>query len=122
MALKWTGVLVAVFMVTLCVTANVLVAALSDHKVPGVVNIFAVVGAGTATVVAVLAELFDRINARLDALTDLFVARFEEIDSHTGDRNAGFVEGYLLSQGQDAAIVPLRPRTVHRRAITGGED
>jgi hypothetical protein len=121
-ALKWTGVLVATIAGTLCVTANVLVAALSDQDVPVVVNIVAIVGAGTATIIAVLAELYRRLDGRLDALTDLLVARFDEVEVRAGDRNAGFVEGYLLSQGQEATVVPLGPRALHRRAATGGED
>jgi len=27
-----------------------------------------------------------------------------------GDRNSGFVEGYMLSHTPDAAVVPLTPR------------
>ncbi|HEY2950335.1 MAG TPA: hypothetical protein VGJ53_18375 [Micromonosporaceae bacterium] len=122
MALKWTGVLVATITVTICVTANVLVAVLTAEKVPAVVNMFAIVSAGTATVVAVLAELYERLSSRLNALTDMVLDRLDEVDSRAGDRNAGFVEGYLLSRGQDAAIVPLGPRGGHLRAVTGGED
>ncbi|HEY3008158.1 MAG TPA: hypothetical protein VGJ63_08870 [Micromonosporaceae bacterium] len=122
MALKWTAVLVATIAVTMCVTANVLVAVLGAGRVPPVVNMFAIVSAGTATIVAVLAEFYERLSSRLTAVTDLVLERLEELDSHAGDRNAGFVEGYLLSRGQDAAIVPLGPRAAHLRAVTGGED
>jgi predicted PurR-regulated permease PerM len=122
MALKWTGVLVASIAATLCVTTNVLVATLSDQNVPAVVNIVAVVGAGTAIVVAVFAELYTRLDTRLDALTKLVVTRFDEVDVRAGDHNSGFVEGYLLSQEQEATVVPLGPRSLRRRAVTGGED
>ena len=38
------------------------------------------------------------------------MARLNEIENHTGDRNTGFVEGYLLSHGQEAAVVPFGRR------------
>ena len=66
--------------------------------------------AGTAVVLAVVAELHDRLDNRISALTEFLVARLNEIEDRTGDRNSGFVEGYLLSHGQEAAVVPFGRR------------
>lgn len=121
MPLKWTAVVVATVAVTLCVTANIVVAVLNAGVVPDVVNMFAIASAAVATVLAVIADLYNRLNSRLTALTEFLVARLNELDTHAGDRNAGFVEGYLLSHGQDAAVVPIGPRMHGRRAMTGDD-
>ncbi|MEV1285794.1 hypothetical protein [Micromonospora sp. NPDC049679] len=122
MALKWTAIVVSSVAVTLCGTANVLVAVLHAGPVPAVVNMFAIACAAVGTLVAVIADLHDRLDVRVTALTEFLVARLNELDTHTGDRNAGFVEGYLLSHGQDAAVVQMAPRMHGRRAMTGGDD
>jgi hypothetical protein len=110
MTLKWWGVVVAVVSLTSFVTANVAVGAVEGEQMPLFVNLFALTTAGTAVVLAVVAELHDRLNDRVSALTEFLVARLNEIETHTGDRNSGFVEGYLLSQGQEAAVVPFGRR------------
>lgn len=122
MALKWIAVVVAAVSVTLCVTANVLVSALTGREVPAVVNMFAIAAAGIATVLAVVADLYERINARITALHEFLVSRLEELDTHAGDRNAGFVEGYLLSHTPDPAVVPIGSRARGRRAMMTGSD
>ncbi|MFC3504352.1 hypothetical protein ACFOOK_25755 [Micromonospora krabiensis] len=110
MTLKWLAVVVATVSVTLCVTGNAVTLAVNGGQLPLLVNLFALTIAGTSVVLAVLAELHERLNDRISALTEFLVARLNEIESHTGDRNTGFVEGYLLSHGQDAAIVPFGRR------------
>ena len=121
MALKWTGVLVASIAATLCVTTNVVTAALHAGTVPSVLNLVTIAVAGVATILAFMAEMYSRINGRITALAEFLVARLNELDTHAGDRNAGFVEGFLLSQGQDAAVVPIGPRQ-GRRVMNGGDD
>jgi len=113
MALKWTGILVAVIAVTLTVTANLLNTA--DRTVLPIVNLIAVCSAVGASVIAIVAELYVRIDAKLTKLQNLVVARFDQVDAETGDRNTGFVEGYLLSRGPDASVVPM-PQRPGRRA------
>jgi hypothetical protein len=122
MTLKWMAVLVAAVSMTLCVTTNVVIGTVSGQQVPIVVNLLAIIAAASATVLAVVADLYDRLNGRLTALTEFLVARLNEIDSNAGDRNAGFVEGYLLSHRQDPAVVPIGPRMHGRRAMFGGDD
>jgi hypothetical protein len=122
MTLKWMAVVVAAVSVTLCVTANVVVGTVQDQHVPVIVNIVAITGAGTGTVLAFVADLHERLDGRITALTEFLIARLNDLDNHAGDRNAGFVEGYLLSHGQDAAVVPIAPRMHGRRAMIGGDD
>ncbi|HEX5542233.1 MAG TPA: hypothetical protein VFX60_11845 [Micromonospora sp.] len=121
MALKWMAIVVAAVSVTLCVTANVMVTALSGREVPVVINMVAIAAAGIGAVLAVVADLFDRINRRITALTEFLIARLNELDTHAGDRNAGFVEGYLLRQNQEAAVVPIGSRGRGRRTMTGDD-
>jgi hypothetical protein len=121
MALKWGAVVVAAISVTVVVTANVLVAVLRTGDVPIVINMAAIASAGVAVILAVVAEMYGRINARITVLSEFLVNRLNELDTHAGDRNAGFVEGFLLSQGQDAAVVPIGPRQ-GRRAMNGADD
>lgn len=122
MTLKWTAVLVAAIAATLGVTANVAVMLVREAPVPVAVNLLAGVTATSAIVLAVLADLHERLDARLTALTEFLVARLDEIDSRAGDRNAGFVEGYLLGHQQDPAVIPLSARPRGRRALTGQDD
>ncbi|HEX7745138.1 MAG TPA: hypothetical protein VF462_07745 [Micromonosporaceae bacterium] len=122
MTLKWMGVVVAAVSATLFATTNVVVGALGGRGVPGVFNMVVIGVSGVAVILAVLAELHERLNARITALAETLVAQLAEVDSHTGDRNAGFVEGYLLSQSTDAAVVPIDSRARARRAMSGGDE
>ena len=110
MTLKWLAVVVATVSLTLCVTGKAVTLAVNGGQLPLLVNLLTLTAAGTAVILAVLAELHDRLNDRVSALTEFLVARLNEIETSTGDRNSGFVEGYLLSHGQDAAVVPFGRR------------
>ena len=50
------------------------------------------------------------------------MARLNELDSHAGDRNAGFVEGYLLGHQQDPTVVPMISRVGGRRVMTARDE
>ncbi|PZM96305.1 MAG: hypothetical protein DIU79_05405 [Actinobacteria bacterium] len=121
MALKWTAIVVSSVAATICGTANVLVAVVDAGSVPIILNLFAIACAAVGIVVAIIADLHDRLDCRMTALTEFLVARLNEIDSRAGDRNAGFVEGYLLSHGQDAAVLQMAPR-MHGRRVSSGEE
>jgi hypothetical protein len=110
MDFKWAGVLVAVVTIALDALANLLLATLTPHMVPNVVNLFAMSVASVAAVLAVIAHLHAQTDAKLDLVIELLVGRFEEMEARIGDRNSGFVEGYMLSRSPDAAVVPLTPR------------
>lgn len=113
MALKWAGILVAVIALTLAVTANLLD---TGKPLPAMVNFAVIVVAAVATVVAIVADLYVRIDTKINKLHATLVARFDRLDAETGDRNSGFVEGYLLGHPSDAAVVPMTPRTSRRSA------
>ncbi|MFC8846109.1 MULTISPECIES: hypothetical protein [unclassified Micromonospora] len=110
MTLKWLAVVVAAVALTSAVTGNVVSGVVGGGELPVVANVLALTTAGTAVVLAVVAELHERLNDRISALTEFLVARLTEIEARTGDRNTGFVEGYLLSHGQDAEVVPFGRR------------
>ncbi|MER7457092.1 hypothetical protein [Micromonospora sp. NPDC126480] len=110
MTLKWLAVMVATVSLTLCVTGNAVTLVVNGGQLPVLVNLLALTAAGTAIILAVLADLHDRLNDRVSALTEFLVARLNEIETSAGDRNSGFVEGYLLSHGQEAAVVPFGRR------------
>src|SRR4026209_2782529 len=90
MPLKWISALVA----TSCITAFITTNAISDDTSIAT-NLALAVGGASGTVLAVAAELYQRGEARLGELSDYLVTRLDEIESRTGDYNAGFVEGFL---------------------------
>ncbi|NYT94216.1 hypothetical protein [Salinispora sp. H7-4] len=110
MTLKWLAVVVGTVSLTLCVTGNAVTLAVNGEQLPLLVNLVTLTATGTAVVLAVLAELNDRLNDRISALTEFLVARLNEIESGTGDRNSGFVEGYLLRHSREATVVPIGRR------------
>jgi hypothetical protein len=120
-SVKWVAILLAVVVVALDTLANLLLATLTPHVVPDVVNLFALAVAAVSAIFAFGAQLADRMEARFELLT----GRFEDLETRIGDRNSGFVEGYTLSHTVEAAapeatVVPLAhrgPRRVHH-----GED
>ncbi|MFS8479182.1 MAG: hypothetical protein FWJ93_09555 [Micromonosporaceae bacterium] len=118
MALKWAGILVAVVSMTATVTANVV--ATAGTGIPDAVNVAGIATAATATVVAVAAHCYLRVEAKLERLHELMVTRFDRLDTEIGDRNSGFVEGYLISHPPQGSVVPLAPRG--KRAAGGDDD
>ena len=73
----------------------------------------------TCCVMAFCAHLFERVNAKLDLMFQVLAARLDELEGRVGDRNSGFVEGYLLRHTPDASVVPLAPRIARRGAGEG---
>ncbi|GAA5183767.1 hypothetical protein GCM10023322_23840 [Rugosimonospora acidiphila] len=117
---KWASILTAVLTAALDALANLLLATLTTHSVPEVVNLFAVACATVAAVVAIVSHAYGRVEAKIDLIIELVVGRFDELETRIGDRNSGFVEGYMLSRGPEASVVPLAPRGVRRAA--GSQD
>nr|MDT0661608.1 hypothetical protein [Micromonospora sp. DSM 115978] len=122
MTLKWMAVIVASVSLTLCLTANVVAGPLSGGTIPYLVNLVTVTTAGSAVVLAVLADRHDRLDERITALTDYLVTRLDDLDARAGDRNAGFVEGYLLQHRDDPAVVSIGQRIAARRGTAGTDD
>jgi hypothetical protein len=120
MSLKWISALVAVGSLTAFATANTVMAfAPGGGDVPVVVNLVLVAGCAAGAVLAVVAELYERIDNRLTVLSDFLVTRLTDLETSAGDRNAGFVEGYLASQaaGDQAPVVPIPSRGQRPRAV-----
>ena len=116
---KWAAVLVAVVTIALDALANLLLATLTPHAVPEVVNLFALALAGIAAIFAFGLDLALRMQARFDLTIELMTRRFEELEARIGDRNSGFVEGYMLGRSPEmpvpeASVVPLVPRGPRR--------
>jgi hypothetical protein len=117
-SVKWAAVLVAVVISALDVLANLLLAVLTPHTVPVVVNLFALAIAGVSAIFAFVAYLVVRTDAKIEIVIGLLTRRLEDLEARVGDRNSGFVEGYMLGHAVDspeASVVPLapRPRRLH---------
>jgi hypothetical protein len=122
MAFKWTGILIAVVTVALGAMANLLIATMTTVAIPAVVNASAVGLAVVGALVAFIAHLHERTTHKLEHLTNLVVGRVDDLENRIGDRNSGFVEGYMLGHGPEAPVVPLSPRGLSRRAVTSADD
>jgi hypothetical protein len=116
MSFKWAGILVGTLAAALAAMANVLVASLTEYSVPGVVNDFAIAVAATGLAVGFTAHACAQLNTRLELTVELLVRRLEEVEDRVGDRNTGFVEGYLIGHGNEATVIPLVPNGGRRGA------
>jgi hypothetical protein len=124
LAFKWTGILIAAVTVALDGMANLILATMTPFDVPAAINTLAIGLAGVGALVAFIAYLHDRTNRNMEHFVDVMLARIDELEARVGDRNSGFVEGYLLGHGgggPDAPVLPLTPR-LPRRAVTSVED
>jgi hypothetical protein len=124
-SVKWAAVLIAVVTIALDTLANLLLATLTAHSVPNVVNMFALTLTAIAALCAFGAHMVARMDARMDLVIELLTGRFEELETRIGDRNSGFVEGYMLSHPAEApvpeaSVVQLAPRGPRR--VHHGED
>lgn len=124
-SVKWAAILVSVVTVALDVLANLLLEILTPHRVPDVINLFAVALAVFGAAIAFNAHLALRLDARLDLVVDLLTTRLGELEDRIGDRNTGFVEGYMLSHATEApvpeaSVVQLAPRGPRR--VRHGEE
>jgi hypothetical protein len=124
LAFKWTGILIAAVTVALDGMANLIITILTPFDVPSAINTLAVGVAVVGALVAFAAHLQHRTERNLDHLVDLLLTRIDELEARIGDRNSGFVEGYLLrtdGDAPDAPVLPLTPR-LPRRAVTSVDD
>ena len=116
-SVKWAAVLVAVVISALDALANLLLAVLTPHAVPAIVNLFALAVAGVAAIFAFMAHLAGRADAKIDGVVGALTQRLEDLEARVGDRNSGFVEGYMVGHsmdGPEASVVPLSPRGSRR--------
>src|SRR5262249_7003868 len=126
LAFKWTGILIAAVTVALDGMANLILATLTTFDVPSVLNMMAVGLVVVGALVAFIAHLQDRTERDLDHFVDLVLTRIDELEIRIGDRNSGFVEGYLLGYDggtggtADAPVLPFTPRVPRR--VTSVDD
>jgi hypothetical protein len=104
---KWAGILTGTLTFALIGLANVLVASMTRHTVPPVVNEFGAAIGAAGIMIAFVAYLHDLTSRKVDRISELFAARMEDLEARVGDHNTGFVEGYLASQGREA-VAPSR--------------
>jgi hypothetical protein len=98
---KWAGVFSSTLTVALLGLANVLLASLTRYSVPNAVNDLGAAVAAVSTMVAFAAYLYDRTTHKLDLIAEMVITRIADLESRISEHNAGFVEGYLISDGRD---------------------
>ena len=111
MTLKWTSTIVAAAAAGSFATANVVLGA----RMPVAANLaLAAVATGGALVV-VLAELYERLDARLGVLSEFLVARLDEITSRLDRIEAGLeLDGLLDQEPAPSTVVPITRRRTRR--------
>jgi hypothetical protein len=109
MTLKWASTIVAAAAFGSFATANVLL----GERMPVAANLALIAVATGATVTIVLAELYQRLDARLGVLSEFLVARLDEITARL-DRLEAEVVDALLDPRPPSTVVPLAPRRTRR--------
>lgn len=115
MVYRWVAVLIAVVVTAAGLVANGLLVTLDHHMLPPLVNVAAMFVTALAAAVAVVAHQNIRMDRKIDLLAEMMMSRFDEVDARIGDRNSGFVEGYMIGQGnRPASVVPITQRSGRR--------
>ncbi len=114
--------LVAVVSLSAFVTANVVTTATGSRAIPLAVNAALVAASSAGAVLAVVAELYRRLDSRLELLSDFLVVRLADLEARAADRGAGFAEGYLAGQSERASVVPLPKRAARPRLSSNPDD
>ena len=114
MRLKWASAIVAAASAGSFATANVVLGA----RVPVAANLALVAIAAGGVVLVVLAELYQRMDARLDVLSEFLVARLDEITGRLDRLETGHSLEALLAQADlepaPSTVVPLARRRTRR--------
>jgi hypothetical protein len=96
--------------------------ATGTRAIPFAVNAALVAASAAGAVVAVIAELYRRLDARLETLSDFLVVRLADLEARAADRGAGFAEGFLAGQSERASVVPLPKRATRPRVSSNPDD
>jgi hypothetical protein len=115
MTLKWMSAIVAAASAGSFATANVLLA----ERMPVAANLALIALTAGAIVVVVLAELYQRLDARLDVLSEFLVARLDDISGRLERLEARPTLDALLADAADSepapsTVVPLAARRPRR--------
>ena len=114
--------LVTVASLSAFVTANLVTTATDSRAIPFAVNAALVAAGAAGAVLAVVAELYRRLDSRLETLSDFLVVRLADLEARSTDRGAGFAEGYVAGQSERASVVPLPKRATRPRASSNPDD
>jgi hypothetical protein len=110
MTLKWSSAIVAAASAGSFATANILLGA----KMPAAANLALVAIAAAGVVLVVIAELYQRLDARLGVISEFLVARLDEIAGrldHLEDRS---LESLLGEEPPPSTVGPLARRRTRR--------
>jgi hypothetical protein len=114
MRLKWASAIVAAAAAGSFATANIVLGA----RVPVAANLALVAIATGGVVLVVLAELYQRMDARLDVLSEFLVARLDEITGRLDRLETGHRLESLLAEAErepaPSTVVPLAQRRSRR--------
>jgi hypothetical protein len=110
MTLKWVSAIVAAASAGSFATANVVAGA----RVPAAANLALIAGTTGGIILVVLAELYQRLDARLDVLSEFLVARLDEITARLNRLEARSTLDALLAEATapepaPSTVVPLAP-------------
>jgi hypothetical protein len=105
MTLKWVSAIGAAASMGVFATANVLSAG-----VPFAVNLALVATWAGGAILAVMAELYERLDIRLNAISDFLVTRFDEVSGHLEDLDGRTAEREPADVLPDRAVLPMAPR------------
>src|SRR5436305_13127047 len=89
-AFKWTVILIAVVTVALDGLANLLLATLTTHDVPQVINDASVGLIVVSVLMVFMCHLYERLDNRLDNVVAALVDCVEELELRMGARNPAF--------------------------------
>jgi hypothetical protein len=102
MTLKWVSAMVAAASAGSFGTANVLL----GNRMPVAADLAVIAITAGSVVLAVLAELYQRLDARLDVLSEFLVARLDEITERLDRLEAGPTLDALLAESTDPEPAP----------------
>jgi hypothetical protein len=110
MTLKWTSTIVAAASAGSFATANILLGA----GMPAAANVALVAIATGGVVLVVVADLYQRLDARLGVLSEFLVARLDEIAGRLDRLGNGTLESLLGEEPAPSTVVPLTRRRTRR--------
>jgi hypothetical protein len=117
MALKWASALIAVAAMVAFGTANIVTAAVSAASVPAAVNLVLMALFTGSAALVVVAELYQRLDARLGVVSEFLVTRLDEIVGRLDDLEARVpdrgLEAFLGTA--EASVVPMPSRPARAR-------
>ena len=110
MTLKWSSAIMAAASAGSFATANILLGA----DMPAAANIALVAITAGCVVLVVVADLYQRLDARLGVLSEFLVTRLDEIAGRLERLESGTLESLLGEEPAPSTVVPLARRRTRR--------